>query len=765
MARRPPSGEMPAGPGSTEQEMEDKDTNDELIDRLMERIDLEDLVDRILLKRKESAGKLAPPEAWFLGPKAEHGQIWLATIEHILRDYIHWRRNYFPEDPIIVDRERLRSHEPWVENLKFEIDSILNQLKAHFPFHSPRYIAHMISEQTFPGVVGYFAGMLYNPNNVTEEAAPITASLEIEVGRMISEMLGYDPKKSWAHLCSGGTLANLEALWIARMVQFAPLAAKDYCEAHSVTDFEVSTPDGSSATIVEIPARTLVSLRPDEAAGILRALAAHLVSRHGEEIYSDINGWFAESRYNVSYAGLASILAETGLRPVVFASEAAHYSVRKAVNILGYGESCVRSVPVEPHFRINVDELRRMAFELKDDEYIAAVIGIAGTTEEGAVDAIHRMAGVRSDLEREKNRSFWLHADAAWGGYVRSVFCGIGPEADFDCPASDDTIEEYKRAISIREETEIRLLRDEDGKTSEESKKVLLEWADPEVYSAFLALPEADSITVDPHKLGYLPYPAGVIAFRNKLVTELVVQKAQYISDVSGGVGSSGDDAEVQSVGPYIIEGSKPGAVAAACWLSHKTIPLNYSGHGRLIKTSLLNTQKLARYFELHGELFDTIEHELYGEADPDARRFTFELLSEPDTNLLCYLCLPMKTGKDGRLERDHDYRLGDINRLNRAIYNRTTIRNPPGKRKTPYSQEYFVSRTVLTAEQYHPASISGLLTRLDFPIYDYEREGIFLLRSTVMNPWHFLAEKQGKNYLYDFVVHLHGIAREILNS
>lgn len=745
--------------------MEDNEQTGELTEKLLKEIDLEGLVAEVLRKRKKDLQQFPPPEAWFLGPKAEHGDIWLTTIEHIFRDYVHWRRNYFPEDPIIVDREQLKTHEPWVETLKFEIDSILNQLKAHFPFHSPRYIAHMISEQTFPGVVGYFAGMLYNPNNVTEESAPITTSLEIEAGKMIAEMLGYNPNTAWAHICSGGTLANLEALWIARMVQFSPLIVKDFCETHAVRDFEVVMPDGSKSPIVDIPAKVLLNLRPNEAAGTVRALAAHLAQKQGDAVYEDINAYFATNRFNVSYAGLPSILAELGVRPVVFVSEAAHYSIKKAVNILGYGEACIRSVPVEPHFRMNVDALREEVSRMADDEYVAAVIAVAGTTEEGAVDPIHRIRFLRDDLEKETNRSFWLHVDAAWGGYVRSVFCGLGLERESDGRKRlREICEEYRRAIEVREDTDVTVLEFEGDHVSEGKKKLHLEWADFEVYSAYLAMPDADSITVDPHKLGYLPYPAGVIAFQNKLVTELVVQKAQYITDEIGGIKSAGREEEITAVGPYIIEGSKPGAVAAACWLSHKTIPLNYNGHGRLIKTSLLNTKKLARYFDLHERLFDTIEYELYGEIDPGIRRFTFELLCEPDTNLLCYLCLPIRPGRGGSMERDPGAKLADINRLNETIYKRATIRNLPGKRKTPYSQEYFVSRTILTAGQYHPGSISGFLERLDIPIYDYEREGIFLLRSVVMNPWHFLAEKRGKNYLYDFVVHLHQTAREILN-
>jgi len=51
-----------------------------------------------------------------------------------------------------------------------------------------------VAEQTLPSIAGYFAGMLYNPNNVSGEAAPVTILIELEVGRMIAEIPGYDQK-------------------------------------------------------------------------------------------------------------------------------------------------------------------------------------------------------------------------------------------------------------------------------------------------------------------------------------------------------------------------------------------------------------------------------------------------------------------------------------------------------------------------------------------------------------------------------------------
>ena len=85
------------------------------------------------------------------------------------------------------------------------------------------------------------------------------------------------------------------------------------------------------------------------------------------------------------------------------------------------------------------------------------------------------------------------------------------------------------------------------------------------------ALREADSVTVDPHKAGYVPYPAGAVCYRNAAMRDLISLRAPVIFH---------NQAE-PTVGVYGVEGSKPGAAAAAVWLAHKVIRPDRSGYGR----------------------------------------------------------------------------------------------------------------------------------------------------------------------------------------
>ncbi len=420
-----------------------------------------------------------PLAAWFLGPRAENAAVWQELLDYIFQDYVHWRRNYFPTDPVVVNRVQRRSdsHEAWVDTLTAALDETLNKLKQHFPFHSPRYIAHMLSEQTLPSVLGYFAGMLFNPNNVTAEAAPITVELELEVGRMVAGMLGFNPKRAWAHITSGGTVANLEALWVARTVQFVPFMVQEFCVQRDLP-FRIHRANGNPAHIGELSPPELIAVRPNEAVFMWRKLARYL---HDEqrmpvsEILGQINGHVAASRYNPNHCGLPAVLNRTELRPVVFVSAAAHYSIAKTANILGYGEAAVRSVPVTPRFQMNVAALRGMLGDLAPDEYVAAVVGIVGTTEEGAVDPIHEIHFLREERERDLDRSFWLHVDAAWGGYLRSLFCGLDLKQLPHGSPLEAICDEYVRALHM--EDKVTLAADAQHRVHKSSE---VRWADRE---------------------------------------------------------------------------------------------------------------------------------------------------------------------------------------------------------------------------------------------------------------------------------------------
>src|SRR5687768_16226173 len=81
---------------------------------------------------------------WFAGPKSENGEWFESVLRRITQDYYGWRRNYFPEDGLVADAHSRRLQEEFHDNFEHRLTELLARLKADFPFHSPRYAAHMV---------------------------------------------------------------------------------------------------------------------------------------------------------------------------------------------------------------------------------------------------------------------------------------------------------------------------------------------------------------------------------------------------------------------------------------------------------------------------------------------------------------------------------------------------------------------------------------------------------------------------------------------
>jgi hypothetical protein len=64
------------------------------------------------------------------------------------------------------------------------------------PFWSPRYAAHMCMDMSMPALLGYFMTMLYNPNNVSIEASPLTTVAEMEAGLQLCDLVGYNTDRN-----------------------------------------------------------------------------------------------------------------------------------------------------------------------------------------------------------------------------------------------------------------------------------------------------------------------------------------------------------------------------------------------------------------------------------------------------------------------------------------------------------------------------------------------------------------------------------------
>jgi glutamate/tyrosine decarboxylase-like PLP-dependent enzyme len=608
-------------------------------------------------------------KAWFLGPRAENADLLERLMVEALRDHVFWRRNYHPEDGFTIREtdKRQPGYEAAVSRLTQELLGLLAELKRDVPIFSGRYKGHMIGEQTIAAQVGYFATMLYNPNNVAAEISPVTTRLELEAAGQLAGMIGYDPATAWGHLTSGGTIANFEALWLARSVRYRPVAA-----AAAATELGLTLPttraDGSTAELGSLPLWDLLNLstaatldlwdalwRAAPRTDVRLALANHSLATIGYQEYS---------------RRLAFEYGDPLPAGVVLVAATAHYSWDKIVRALGIGSNQLAYVPLDRRFRMDPDALWERVRELaRRRQPILACVSVCGSTEESAVDRLDQVLEVRDRAERELAVTFHLHSDACYGGYAAAV---------------------TRRADGTRRSAR------------EAQASIGGDWPDESWIRALTALGDADSVSIDPHKLGFVPYSAGAILVRDGRTRHLVATDPPYLMPHESQPGSE------MFLGQFILEGSKPGAAAAAVWLSHKVLPLDERGYGYLIERTMAGARRL------HGAL-----------AAADLAPFRLVLLPEPDINIVCWVVHHPSLGS-----------LGAVNAFNERVFGQMSLARAAGP------PEYIITRTRLRSPMYDGA-VDPILAALGVGSVEEWKangsEGLVALRATVMEP--FLVE------------------------
>ena len=501
--------------------------------------------DKPIENPRSSQGPRIDLRSVFLGPKAENAAVFERLLLEAFRDHVFWRRNFHPEDGFRVQEieKRSPSYQYSISQLEQTLLTLLGELKGGVPFFSPRYIGHMASDLTMASVIAYFATMLYNPNNVAVEGSPVTTRLELEVAEQLGAMIGFPAERRWGHLSSGGTVANFEALWVARNIKYLPISILWASAELGIEVLEVTTVSEERRLLGSLSLWELLNLTPQASLDLLDDLRAsapdpHLiagaVSRHSA----------AGMGYQAFGYRLVEAFGESLPPAVVLVPSTAHYSFEKICRALAIGGSQLIHVPVDERFRMDPDALWTILGDLAErKQAILATVSVLGTTEESAVDRVDRVADLRIRAGREHGLGFFHHVDAAWGGYAMSI----------------------TRDASGRRRGYQATLADQAPES----------WPSESVYRSLVAVERTDSVTIDPHKFGFVPYPAGAICFRDGRARDLVSVEAPYVFHEG-----APDSAHI---GRFILEGSKPGAAAAAVWMSHQVLPLDARGYGALI--------------------------------------------------------------------------------------------------------------------------------------------------------------------------------------
>ncbi|KAH9024923.1 hypothetical protein EDB85DRAFT_2179872 [Lactarius pseudohatsudake] len=517
--------------------------------------------------------------AWFLGPKAENADYFMTSVETILNDVIQCRRNFSPEDKNFVDAEAISSSafKKSMSKLRTTLTLLSRLLPQHcVPFYSPRYMAHMVADVSMPATLGYIMGLMYNPNNVGAEGGPITHVIEHDVGQQLCNMLGFHTQlgdkpqqgrpTAWGHITCDGSVANLESMWVARNLKFYPLALKRAVDnesslAHVAAHFRVRLCTGKEKVFAECDAWELLNLAPDEVVSLTTRISETfgLSTPALQVVLND---------YLIQTTGKDDLEKYFGIEqpPQYLCPKTTHYSWPKGAAagdesspgfkaITGIGSTNMICVPVDEQARIDCQALDTLLADcVKHRQAVYAIVVIMGTTEHGSVDPLSQILVLRRKYQ-EQGLSFLIHADAAWGGYFRSMLVPNPSLTGSESHLDDPTL--FVNAHTVNE------LRH---------------------------LSHADSVTLDPHKSGYTPYPAGALCYQDGRLRYMVTWNSPVI----------GFEDESLKMGVYGVEGSKPGAAPVSVWLGHEVIGLHSGGFGYLLGQSVFASTKENIHYKMY---------------------------------------------------------------------------------------------------------------------------------------------------------------------
>ena len=93
------------------------------------------------------------------------------------------------------------------------LKEVAERLKDNYPYGDPLYAGQMLKPPHDVARRAYEMALKINPNNHALDGGRASSAMEKEAVAALARMIGWDTHLG--HLCSGGTMANLEALWVA----------------------------------------------------------------------------------------------------------------------------------------------------------------------------------------------------------------------------------------------------------------------------------------------------------------------------------------------------------------------------------------------------------------------------------------------------------------------------------------------------------------------------------------------------------------------
>ncbi len=115
-----------------------------------------------------------------------------------------------------------------LENLRKVMLETATAMHNNYPYHHPNYFGQMLKPPHPIARLAYMLSLYINPNNHAIDGGRASSAMEKECIQKIGVMFGWE--QPLGHLCSGGTMANLEALWVSHQRRDGIIVASE--QAH-----------------------------------------------------------------------------------------------------------------------------------------------------------------------------------------------------------------------------------------------------------------------------------------------------------------------------------------------------------------------------------------------------------------------------------------------------------------------------------------------------------------------------------------------------
>jgi L-2,4-diaminobutyrate decarboxylase len=296
----------------------------------------------------------------------------------------------------------------------------------------------------------------------------------------------------------------------------------------------------------------------------------------------------------------------------ILCSEEAHFTVKKAASQLGLGEQAVVTVMTDENHRMSVREVNETLQKLDQENLLPfALVATCGTTDFGSIDPMGELA------EIARGQGLWFHIDAAYGGGLMLS---------------------HSHADKLK------------------------------------GLGNADSITVDFHKLFYQPISCGAFLVKDEAHFRYLSYHADYLNPVKD------DEEGILNLVNKSVQTTRR-FDALKLYLSLKAVGTDLFGD------MIDETMKLARYTASYMEVLEDIVIQ-----NP-----------EPEINTVIFRYQPKRMeGKDL-----------DLNHLNRTIQQTLLYKGKGVIAKTVIKGQTFLKLTLLNPRT-KPEDIHSLLHEIE---------------------------------------------------